>query len=134
LTGQSDIPLSSLGEQQAFALATYLSTEQLDVIVSSDLQRARATAIAVAQHHESTLQEDPLLRELSLGQWEGRTMAEIEASEPDLVRCRLAHPFTYAAEGGETLLQFRDRIARALENWYTYHPDSTVVWLTHAGV
>lgn len=134
LTGQSDIPLSSLGEQQAFALATYLSTEQLDVIVSSDLQRARATAIAVAQHHESTLQEDPLLRELSLGQWEGRTMAEIEASEPDLVRCRLADPFTYAPEGGETLLQFRDRIARALENWYTYHPDSTVVWVTHAGV
>jgi probable phosphoglycerate mutase len=134
LTGQSDIPLSNLGEQQAFAVAAYLSTEQLDVIVSSDLQRARATAMAVAQYHELTLQEDPLLRELSLGQWEGRTMAEIEASEPDLVQRRLADPFTSAPEGGETLLQFRDRIARALENWYRYHPESTVVWVTHAGV
>jgi broad specificity phosphatase PhoE len=90
--------------------------------------------MAVAQYHEATLQEDPLLRELSLGQWEGRTMAELEASEPDLVRRRLADPLTYAPKGGETLLQFRDRIARALENWYRYYPDGTVVWVTHAGV
>jgi probable phosphoglycerate mutase len=134
LTGQSDIPLSSLGEQQALAVAAYLSTEQLDVIVSSNLQRTRATAMAIAQYHESTVQEDPLLRELSLGQWEGRTMAEIEASEPDLMQRRLTDPLTFTPEGGETLLQFRDRIVRALENWYRYHPDGTVVWVTHAGV
>jgi probable phosphoglycerate mutase len=134
LTGQSDIPLSGLGEQQALAVAAYLSTEQINVIVSSDLQRARATAIAVARYHELTLQEDPRLRELSLGQWEGQTMEQIEASEPDLVRRRLADPFTIAPEGGETLLPFRDRIARALENWYRSHPDGTVVWVTHAGV
>ncbi len=134
LTGQSDISLSSLGEQQALAVASYLSTEQLDVIVSSDLQRARATATAVAQHHGLTVQEDPLLRELSLGTWEGRTMAEVWLSEPDQVERWIADPSIYAPEGGETLLEFHDRIVCALDRWYALCPDATVVWVTHAGV
>ena len=134
LTGQSDIALSHLGEQQANAVAAYLATEKLDVIVSSDLQRARKTAQAIAHYHGLAVEEDPLLREWSLGEWEGRTMAEIRVSEPDLVQRRIADPFNYAPEGGETLLQFRDRVVLALDRWSTRYPDSTVVWVAHAGV
>jgi broad specificity phosphatase PhoE len=134
LTGQSDIPLSSLGEQQANAVAAYLATEKLDVIVSSDLQRARRTAEAIAHYHGLTVEQDSLLREWSLGTWEGRTMAEIRVSEPDLVQRRIADPFTYVPEGGETLQQFHDRVVLALERWTTRYPDSTVVWVAHAGI
>jgi probable phosphoglycerate mutase len=134
LTGQADIALSPLGEQQASAVGAYLATEHIDLIVSSDLQRARKTAQAIAHYHALAVQEDPLLRELSLGNWEGRIMAEIRVTEPDLVQRRLADPFTYAPEGGETLQQFSDRVARALKHWSTHYPASTVVWVAHAGV
>ncbi len=134
LTGQSDIPLSPLGERQALALGTYLATEYLDVIVSSDLQRAYTTAMAIASHHGFTVEEDPDLRELSLGEWEGMTLAEVQEREPDEVMRWQADPSTYAPKGGETLVQLRARIICALDRWYACYPDGTVVWVAHAGL
>ena len=54
-TGQSDVPLSPIGERQALSVGAYLATDHLDVIVSSDLQRARITAQAVARYHGLTV-------------------------------------------------------------------------------
>ena len=130
-TGQTDSPLSLLGEQQILLLGKYLATEQLDVIVSSDLQRARTTAQAIARHHGLAVQEDADLREISLGTWEGRMFSEVYECEADLVALWKADPLTYAPQGGETLVQLHERIVRALERWYTRFPDATVVWVTH---
>ena len=49
-TGQSDVELSPLGEYEAKQLGERLSRDTLDVIVSSDLRRTRATAQAIAQN------------------------------------------------------------------------------------
>ncbi len=133
-TGQSDVPLSPVGEQQVLALGAYLATKPLDALVSSDLQRARATALAIAQYHSVPLEEDPLLRELSLGKWEGMTVAEVQMRDPDTLRRWRADPSTSAPEGGETLLAFRARIVRALDRWYSRYPDGTVAWVAHAGL
>ena len=51
ITGQSDVPLSPLGERQAELVGAYLAHEKIDLIVSSDLQRARVTAQAIALSH-----------------------------------------------------------------------------------
>jgi probable phosphoglycerate mutase len=133
-TGQSDVSLSPLGERQALAVGAYLATDHLDAIVSSDLQRARLTAQAIAKYHPLSVVEDPQLRELSLGQWEGKTPAEVQAVEPDALLRWRADPSTSAPVGGETLIQFRDRIARGLDHWYSRYPDGTVLWVAHAGL
>ena len=70
-TGQSDVPLNPLGERQAAALVERLATEHLDAIVTSDLERTRVTAKAIAHNHGLPLQEDIDLRELAFGEWEG---------------------------------------------------------------
>ena len=49
-TGQSDIPLSALGEQQASVLGKRLAAEPLAAIAASGLQRARVTAQAIARY------------------------------------------------------------------------------------
>lgn len=133
-TGQSDVPLSPLGERQALAVGAYLATDRFDAIVSSDLQRARLTARAIAKYHQLSVEEDPQLRELSLGQWEGRTPAEVQAVEADALMRWRADPSTSAPAGGETLIQFRDRIASALDHWHSRYPDGTVLWVAHAGL
>jgi broad specificity phosphatase PhoE len=133
-TGQSDVPLSSTGERQALALGAYLAGERLDVIVSSDLQRALITAQAVARYHALPVEEDSRLRELSLGKWEGKTPAEVQVTEPDALLRWRADPSTSAPEGGETLIQFRARIVYALDDWYGRYPDGTVLWVAHAGL
>jgi alpha-ribazole phosphatase len=134
LTGQSDIPLNPLGEQQAAALGDYLATEQLDAIVTSDLERTRVTARAIAHNHGLHVQEDSDLRELAFGEWEGYTYDEVLASDANRVALWRSDPTRYAPPGGETVAQVRDRCARALKRWQTQYPEANVVWVTHGGL
>src|SRR6185312_4940961 len=72
-TGQSDVPLSALGEQQALALAASMTNERFDALISSDLQRARATLTPLAELLAQPVRLDVALREISVGIWEGQT-------------------------------------------------------------
>ena len=76
--GQTDIPLNEAGKVQARALAErLLSEEGWDVIVSSDLIRARETAEIIAEHlHIDQILFDERLREIHCGLIEGLTVAE----------------------------------------------------------
>ena len=133
-TGQSDIPLSALGERQAAALGKRLAAEPLATIAASDLQRARVTAQAIARYHELPVQEDADLREIAFGAWEGSTYDEIMARDADLVQRWLSDPTIYAPPGGETVIQLRDRVAPALQRWRTRYPEATILWAVHGGV
>ena len=133
-TGQLDIPLSPLGERQAEALGQRLSKESLNVIVASDLQRARATAQAIARHHGLPVEEDTDLREIAFGVWEGSTYAEVVARDAALAQRWEADPTIYAPPGGETVTQHHQRVVRALKRWHSRYPKSTVVWAAHGGV
>ncbi len=77
--GQSDTPLSEEGKVQAQCVAARLSDEEVKWIWSSDLQRARATAEAIAVPHGVPTRAYSDLRERGYGDWEGKTRAEIEA-------------------------------------------------------
>lgn len=130
-TGQTDIPLSPLGERQAEALASRLAREPLTAIVSSDLARARATADAVARRTGLPVTLDADLREVSLGAWEGRTLADLEAREADALRRWRADGATFAPPGGETFTVLRERLLRALARTVERYPGETVLWVTH---
>ncbi|MGC5561538.1 histidine phosphatase family protein [Streptomyces sp. FR-108] len=51
---------------------------------------------------------------LDVGRWRGRTLAEVGAAEPEAVARWLADPAS-APHGGESVADFRDRVARLLE-------------------
>src|SRR5690349_8120787 len=74
--GQADPPLSEFGREQAAGLAEHPLLTAFDAIVSSDLQRARSTAVAIAECRALGSDEisiDAGLRELDVGSWSGRT-------------------------------------------------------------
>lgn len=134
-TGQLDVPLSPLGERQAALVGDALAGEEIAAIVSSDLRRARATAEAIARHHRLAVRDDPDLREIGMGVWEGRTLAEVEAQDAALLKRWTEDPLAYAPAGGETVAGARERIVRALGRWAALFPDGrTVLWVTHGGV
>jgi len=134
ITGQSDVPLSPLGERQAELVGAYLAHEKIDGIVSSDLQRARGTAHAIARLHDLPVQDDPDLREIAMGEWEGHNGEEINALFADSqVQWRTNATHYGVPGGGENLTQVHTRIIRAVERWQTRYPDATVVWATHGG-
>jgi broad specificity phosphatase PhoE len=134
LTGQSDVPLSLLGERQVTALADSLATEHLDAIVTSDLERTRLTAKAIAFNHDLPVQEDTDLRELAFGEWEGYTFAEVLATDADRASLWRTDPTENAPPGGETVTQLRDRCARALHRWQAQYPEASILWVTHGGL
>ena len=134
LTGQADVPLSPLGERQVALLGERLANETLDIIVTSDLQRARATGAAIAHYHQIPVYEDAAIREISLGEWEGVTLSELMERDAEAITRWQNEPLNVKPPGGETITQLHDRVVPALEFWYANYPDSTVVWVTHGGV
>jgi alpha-ribazole phosphatase len=130
-TGQSDIPLNPLGMLQAAALVDCLASEHLDVIVTSDLERTRVTAEALARYHGLPVLEDIDLREMAFGEWEGFTYNEVLAKDANLAAQWRADPITFAPPGGETVSQLRERCARALNHWQGQYPEANVLWVTH---
>ena len=132
-TGQLDVPLSALGEQQALALATSLADERFDALISSDLQRARATLAPLAELLEQPVRLDTALREISVGVWEGQSGAAVRARYPGAIE-RWESSESYAPDGGETVAAFRERIVDAFERSRREFADRSVLWMTHGGV
>lgn len=84
--GSSDVPLNETGRQQAESLASRLAAEEnWDLIISSDLSRAKETAEIIGRKlHLPVSHFDTRLRERSGGKIEGTTEEErLEKWGPD---------------------------------------------------
>ena len=134
IQGHLDIPLNDRGLWQARQLARALADEPVAAIYTSDLQRAQATAQAVADTTGAPLVPEPDLRERSFGALQGRTFAEIETELPEQAqRWRKRDPH-FAPEGGESLTTLRERIAATVHRLAARHPGELVVLVAHGGV
>jgi probable phosphoglycerate mutase len=80
-TGRTDIDLTAQGREQARALAPLLAVERFDAVLSSPMTRAIETCRLAGLGDRMV--EMPDLHEWDYGIYEGRTTAEIRASEPD---------------------------------------------------
>jgi probable phosphoglycerate mutase len=139
LQGHIDIPLNAEGERQAAALARALAAEQLDAIVSSDLQRAMQTAQAVAGLHAGlSLQTDAGLRERAYGVFEGMLYQDIQQQYPDdFARWQARDVEAVMPAGGrvaESFHQFYDRAIGGLLAVAANHAGRTVAVVAHGGV
>lgn len=133
--GQIDVPLNALGRAQAERLAQRLAGEPIDVLLSSDLQRAQATAEALARAQGRGLQVEPLWREQSFGVLEGLDVPTIRSRYADLWARWVRHEADYALpQGGESNLAFHDRVMRALRAAVAAHAGRRLVVVTHGGV
>ncbi len=100
-------------------------------VVSSDLQRAAATADALLP--EIRLPHDPNLREINFGAWELRTFAQVEAEDPKTIRAYWETPGTVAPPNGESWNTVRQRVDDAIDSYITQGFDDLIV-VAHFGV
>lgn len=134
IQGHTDIPLNARGRWQAERLGQALADEGIHAIYSSDLQRARDTADAIARHAGVPLQLDTALRERHFGRFEGRTQDEVGVHWPkELLRWRERDP-SYGPEGGEVLQAFYERCVSAATRLADQHPGETIALVAHGGV
>jgi alpha-ribazole phosphatase len=130
--GRTDLPLSEKGLQQAQALARRLKDEAVDVVYTSDYQRASQTAAAIADALRMPAQEDARLRELDFGRWEGLTLADIQERYAETYANWIEDPQA-SPPGGESLAHLQDRVSSLLGELLISHPDDTVALVSHGG-
>jgi len=134
LQGWRDSPLTPTGRAQAAAVAARLAGEPIDALVASDLGRTQETAAPIAAGLGLPIGPDPRLRERCYGEFEGMTWAEIERAHPRDYHRLVARDPEYVVPGGESGVQFRDRVVSALEHLARTYAGATVVVVTHGGV
>lgn len=134
LQGQLDIPLNPRGADQARRAARVLSDDAIDVVVSSDLARAHATAQAIASFNRCPLLLDPGLRERSFGSFQGLTHQEVADRWPEQSARWKSRDPDFAPGDGESLRTFFARCVEATLRIAEAHAGRTVVLVAHGGV
>lgn len=133
--GQGDTPLNAQGLAQAEALADYFCERSarlpVDRIVSSDLVRARQTAEVLARRLKALATFHPELRARRMGDFEGRTHAELQALDPEAFG-RLKHdPRFVPPGGGESVNDLRARAMPFVARLVAENPGRHVVLVSH---
>ena len=126
--GWSDIPADLSDIAALTRLSDYLPTQAR--IVSSDLQRASATADAI-QKNRTRLPDTATLREMNFGDWDGRPFAEIAASDPEISRKFWESPGPTAPPNGESWDDLSARISTAVDTIITAHGTGDVIIVAH---
>jgi broad specificity phosphatase PhoE len=139
LQGTQDVPLNARGRGQAVQAAGILADlfvrdgrdKAALPYVSSPLGRARATMEIVRSKLELPRADyalDDRLREIGYGVWEGLTLPESEAADPEVFARRLVDKWTVAPGGGETYADVQVR----MRDWYDSLKRDTVA-VAHGG-
>jgi len=139
LQGTQDVPLNDLGRKQAADAGGILAdlfardgrNGQSLAFVASPLGRARSTMELVRGTLGLPPRDysiDDRLREIGYGDWEGSTLAQMRASDPEVFARRQAEKWTVSPPGGESYVAVQARVS----DWYSQLSADTVA-VAHGG-
>ncbi|HET7327133.1 MAG TPA: histidine phosphatase family protein [Nocardioidaceae bacterium] len=132
--GQTDVDLDAVGLRQARDAAARLASLSPSMIVSSDLARARRTAQELATVSGVEVHTDVRLREVHLGEREGRTIDEVEQLWPEIWHAWTHGEVPPPAPGGESEEEVAERAAAAMRDVVeALEPGETGVVVAHGG-
>ena len=113
--GHVDIPLNETGRKQAEKLSERLATTNIKAIYTSDLKRSKETAKIINQKHGVEIIEDPLLREINLGDFEGLSREEAKQKFPVFWEKKKQDPYKFQNPNGESYKDLERRVESFLE-------------------
>lgn len=129
--GGDDPELSAAGRVQADRVAAWLDTRGgIAALVSSPMRRTMQTASAIGAALDMEVLPDEGFREMSFGDWEGQTFAEVRERYPKELGDWLASP-EIAPPGGESLIATGERVAAARDRVIALWPGRTVLVVSH---
>lgn len=114
--GQTELPLADAGVAQAEALARALADKDIAMVHCSSLRQSLQTARIIGERLGLTVSPHEELREVGLGEWEGKYHRDVAARWPDQFASRGRDMEGYRPPGGES---FSDCLARVWPVWKT---------------
>lgn len=129
LQGWLDYDLNENGRFQAKRLAERLKSEKIDAFYSSDLKRAKRTALEVMKYHSATLNLTPLIRERNFGFFEGMEISKFHKiiDEWDLPFYKFRPP------KGESYEDMLKRAKKFYDYLFRKHKNQTIAVFSHGG-
>jgi broad specificity phosphatase PhoE len=133
LTGRaSGVPLSDRGRAQLPAVQRALAPYRPAAIYSSPIERALATARAIAEVQRLPVLAHEGLIEVDFGEWTGRTFEQLETL--DAWRRFNSQRGSARVPSGESAADVQTRIVTTLRALHRTHPGRTIVAVSHADV
>ncbi|MFS0673714.1 histidine phosphatase family protein [Ornithinibacillus sp. 179-J 7C1 HS] len=123
MQGGTDIPLNAKGEEQAELCGAALNPSDYDVVVSSNLKRAKKTAEIINQYLGLPFEVMEDFAERNFGDAEGLTFDERSELYPD-------HEYP----NQEELEVFSSRVMNGLEKVYEKYAGKRVLLVAHGAV
>ncbi len=126
-----DLPLSASGQQQATAVAKFLSYFSVKCVYTSPLLRAVKTAQAIAARHKLEVMRLEEITECNVGVWEGMDWGSVKCEYPDAYREFMNNPAENPYVGGETYADVARRVKPTFDWVLRQHMSETIVVVAH---
>ena len=131
LGGWSDNHLTENGRKQIQDLVSILD-DDFDVLISSDLVRARESAMIIGEALKKDFTFDEGFRETNNGDLKNLTFSEFKERYPGLYFSSLRMDECYP--GGESPALFRNRVEKAFTRLLEENRNKKILLVTHGGV
>lgn len=134
MQGWQDSPLTEKGREDARRLRKRLEEGDLTAIYASTSGRALDTAKIIRGERLIPIYQEERLREIHLGDWEGKTHDEIQRFDPILFHHFWNEPHLYAPKRGERFSDVQNRAFAALTDIINEYRSGNIVIVTHGVV
>lgn len=129
MQGQSNIKLNEFGIKQANEVRKIIEEKNIDLIISSPLDRAKQTAEIINKNMKKPIEYNEKIIERSFGILEGKISNEIK---------NLDDYFEYhknqEVKNGEKVQDFVNRVFEGMEQIEKNNKDKNILIVTHGGV
>jgi probable phosphoglycerate mutase len=134
MQGWLDSNLTESGIKNAVSLGERLKETEFTAIYSSPSGRTKATTSLIRGERDIPVIYDENLKEIKLGQWEGRTHASIKEMYQTEFESFWNTPLQYTSVGGETFEETRARASQVLDRIKREYKSGNMLIVTHSVV
>lgn len=128
--GQTDYPLCAAGAAAAKEVGSYLSGRiKFDYLYTSGMTRAVQTAALVAPYLEPVAERS--LREINLGEWEGKGYDEVREEFKEIYEARGVKFAETAPPGGESFFELQGRTVPAFKKIISSRDSGNILIVAH---
>ena len=132
--GSTDVPLSEKGFKDSTAVGKYIADINCDHIFASPMLRVRQTLeTALPAEKIKTVEYLDNLREINFGDWEGKTISEINELYPEQVNDWIKTLNKFGFPNGSNVKDFHNGI-ELFKQTLVKTSGSTIIVFTHGGV
>jgi alpha-ribazole phosphatase len=132
--GWTNSLLTKNGLEQAKLVGEKLSCEDIDLIISSDLDRCLKTADIINSFHKKNITTEPDFRELHFGSWEGLSYGRICRDFPQKSKEWEKDFINFKIPRGESLFDMHQRVNNAFDRMIARHKEGKILIVSHSGV